>query len=195
LAREYKDKLDAEAQEYIGYAVEGAKRMQVLINQLLNYSRLGARRKPFEPVDCQKIYEAVVANLKIAIEETGAVLTSGPLPTVMGDDVQLLQVFQNLLANAIKFQRENRPQVHVSAEQKEGEWKFGVRDNGIGIDPKQFERLFGIFQRLHSREEYSGTGMGLAICKKIVEQHGGRIWVESEPGKGSTFYFTIPVAN
>ncbi|PYI88096.1 MAG: hypothetical protein DME26_04190 [Verrucomicrobia bacterium] len=195
LAREYKDKLDAEAQEYIGYAVEGAKRMQVLINQLLNYSRLGARRKPFESVDCQKIYAAAVANLKVAIEESGAVLTSGPLPTVLGDDVQLAQVFQNLLANAIKFQRKNRPQIYVSAEQKEGEWQFAVRDNGIGIDPKQFDRLFGIFQRLHSRDEYSGTGMGLAICKKIVEQHGGRIWVESKVSKGSTFYFTIPMSN
>src|SRR5262245_34379065 len=195
LARDYKDKLDSLATEYIGFAVEGAKRMQMLINQLLNYSRVGAQRKPFEPVDCQKIYEAAVANLKIAIAESRAALTHDPLPTVMGDNVQLLQVFQNLLANAIKFQRREHPQIHVCAEQKDGQWEFAVRDNGIGIDPKHHERLFGIFQRLHSREKYSGTGIGLAICKKIVEQHGGRIWVESAPGKGSTFYFTIPLAN
>jgi PAS domain S-box-containing protein len=194
LARDYQDKLDSLATEYIGFAVEGAKRMQMLINQLLNYSRVGAQRKPFEAVDCEKIYEAAVANLKIVIDESRAALTHDPLPTVMGDDVQLLQVFQNLLANAIKFQRREHPQIHVSAEQKDGQWEFAFRDNGIGIDPKHHKRLFGIFQRLHSREKYSGTGIGLAICKKVVEQHGGRIWVESAPGKGSTFYFTIPLA-
>ena len=195
LARDYKDKLDTEAAEYIGFAVEGAKRMQMLINQLLNYSRVGAQPKPFEPVDCEKIFEAAVVNLRIAIDESRATLTHDPLPTVMGDDVQLLQVFQNLLANAIKFQRREHPQIHVWAEQKDGQWEFAVRDNGIGIDPRHHERLFGIFQRLHGREKYSGTGIGLAICKKVVEQHGGHIWVESAPGKGSTFYFTIPLAN
>lgn len=195
LARDYKDKLDAEANEYIAFAVEGAKRMQVLINELLNYSRLNTKRKPFELVDCGQIYAATVANLKVEIEESGAVLTSGCLPTVKGDSVLLLQVFQNLVANAIKFQREKRPQVHVWAEEKNGAWQFGVRDNGIGISPKYFDRLFVIFQRLHRREEYSGTGIGLAVCKKIVEKHGGRIWVESELGKGSTFYFTIPKVN
>jgi len=146
-------------------------------------------------VDCEQIYSATVANLKVEIEESGAVLTKSALPTVKGDGVLLLQVFQNLLANAIKFQRDKNPQIHVWAEEKNGEWQFGVRDNGIGINPKYFNRLFVIFQRLHRREEYSGTGIGLAVCKKIVEKHGGRIWVESEPGKGSTFYFTIPKVN
>jgi light-regulated signal transduction histidine kinase (bacteriophytochrome) len=194
LAREYKGKLDAEAGEYITFAVDGAKRMQVLIDQLLNYSRLGAKRTPFEPVDCQQILAAAAANLKVAIEETGAVLTSDPLPTVMGDGVQLIKLFQNLLANAIKFRGEKRPRIHVAATAVEGEWQFAVRDNGIGIDPKHFDRLFVIFQRLQSRDKYPGTGIGLAICKKVVERHGGRIWVESRPRQGSTFYFTLPVA-
>jgi PAS domain S-box-containing protein len=192
LALEYADKLDADAQEYIGHAVEGAKRMQVLINQLLHYSRLGAGREPFALVDCRKIYETAVANLKVAIEESGAVPTSSPLPQVMGDSVQLLQLFQNLLANAIKFRRGHGPQIHVWAEHKDEEWQFAVRDNGIGIDPRNFDRLFVIFQQVHHRKEYSGTGMGLALCKKIVDLHGGRIWVESKPGEGSTFFFTIP---
>ena len=168
--------------------------MQVLIDQLLSYSRLGAKRTPFEPVNCQQLYTAVVANLKVAIEESGAVLTNDPLPTVMGDSVQLMQLFQNLLANAIKFRGKNRPRIHVTANLSEGEWRFAVRDNGIGIDPKHFDRLFVIFQRLHRRDEYPGTGIGLAICKKIVERHGGHIWVESKPGEGSTFYFTFPIA-
>ena len=192
LALEYGDQLDVDAREYIGYAVEGAKRMQVLINQLLDYSRLSAGRKPFALVDCWKIYEKAVANLKVAIEESGAAPTSAPLPQVMGDSVQLIQVFQNLLANAIKFRRGHGPQIQVWAQPKDKEWQFAVRDNGIGIDPRNFDRLFVIFQRLHHREEYSGTGIGLAVCKKIVNLHGGRIWVESKPGEGSTFYFTIP---
>ena len=166
--------------------------MQVLINDLLNYSRLSTRRKPFERVDCQTLYQAAVANLKVAIEESGAAPTSAPLPQVMGDSVQLVQVFQNLLANAIKFRRGHGPQIHVWAEHLDKEWQFAVRDNGIGIDPRNFDRLFVIFQRLHHREEYCGTGIGLAVCKKIVNLHGGRIWVESKPGEGSTFYFTIP---
>ena len=195
LALEYADKLDSNAREYIGYVVEGAKRMQALINQLLDYSRLGTRRKPFALVDCRKIYETAVANLKVAIDESGAVLTSADLPQVMGDSVQLIQVFQNLLANAIKFRRCHGPQVHVRAEPKDKEWQFAVRDNGIGIDSRNFDRLFVIFQRLHHRDEYPGTGIGLAVCKKIVDLHGGRIWVESKPGEGSTFYFTIPAVN
>ena len=192
LALEYADKLDTEAREYIGYVVEGAKRMQVLINQLLDYSRLGTGRKPFALVDCRKIYETAMANLKVAIDESGAILTSADLPQVMGDSVQLTQVFQNLLANAIKFRRGHGPQVYVGAEQKDKEWLFAVRDNGIGIDSRNLDRLFVIFQRLHHRDEYAGTGIGLAVCKKIVDLHGGRIWVESKPGEGSTFYFTIP---
>jgi signal transduction histidine kinase len=194
LARDYKDKLGAEAGEYLDRIVEGARRMQVLINALLGYARVGSNRKPVERVDCQNIYQAAVANLKAAIEESDAVLTSGTLPAVMGDSAQLIQLFQNLLANAVKFRGPNHPQIHVSATPRGGEWQFAVRDNGIGIEPKDFSRVFVIFQRLHGRDEYSGTGIGLAICKKIVEQHGGRIWVESEPGRGSTFYFTMPTA-
>jgi PAS domain S-box-containing protein len=195
LALEYADKLDADAREYLGYVVAGAKRMQALINQLLDYSRLGTQRKPFALVDCRRIYETAVADLKVAIDESGAILTRADLPQVMGDGVQLVQVFQNLLANAIKFRRCHGPQVHVWAEHTDKEWQFAVRDNGIGIDSRNFERLFVIFQRLHHRDEYAGTGIGLAVCKKIVELHGGRIWVESKPGEGSTFYFTIPAVN
>jgi light-regulated signal transduction histidine kinase (bacteriophytochrome) len=195
LALEYADKLDTAAQEYLGYAVEGAKQMQVLINQLLEYSRLSTGRKPLAMVDGRMIYETALANLKVAIEESGAVPTCDPLPQVMGDGPQLIQVFQNLLANAIKFRRGHGPRIHVWSEPKDKEWQFAVRDNGIGIDPRNFERVFLIFQRLHRREEYSGTGIGLAICKKIVDLHRGRIWVESQAGAGSTFYFTIPMAD
>jgi len=195
LARAYHDKLDAEAREYIDFALGGAKRMQVLINELLSFARLGARRKPFARIDCQKIYQAATANLQVAINESGAVLTTDLLPTVLGDQLQLIQLFQNLLANAIKFRGENTPRIHVAVTPSERECQFAVRDNGIGIDPKDFNRLFVIFQRLHGRDEYPGTGIGLAVCKKIVEQHGGHIWVDSAPGTGSTFYFTIPVAN
>jgi light-regulated signal transduction histidine kinase (bacteriophytochrome) len=166
--------------------------MQVLINELLNYADLSVRRKAFEMVDCEKSFQAAVSNLTAALKEGGAVLTHEPLPTILGDSSQLTQLLQNLLANAIKFRRQASPQIHVSARLTGSEWQLAVRDNGIGIDPKYFSRLFNIFQRLHHRDEYPGTGIGLALCKKIVEQHGGRIWVESAPGKGSTFYFTLP---
>ena len=167
--------------------------MQILINELLDYARLGKRRKPFEVVDCEGIYQAAVDNLKVSARESDAELSCEPLPAVMGDRVQLVQLFQNLLSNAIKFRGQDRPRVHVQARPNGTEWEFSVRDNGIGIDPRYFDRLFVIFQRLHLREEYPGTGIGLAVCKKIVELHGGRIGVKSEPGKGSTFHFTIPV--
>jgi signal transduction histidine kinase len=193
LASEYQDQLDAGARDYIAVAVEGAKRMQTLINELLDYARLGRRRRPFEFVDCERIYEAAVDNLKVSAQENDAVLTREPLPAVMGDRVQLVRLFQNLLSNAIKFRGQECPRVHMQARPIGAEWEFSVRDNGIGIDPKYFDRLFVIFQRLHHREEYPGTGIGLAVCKKIVELHGGRIGVKSEPGKGSTFHFTIPV--
>jgi PAS domain S-box-containing protein len=193
LARRYQGQLDAAADEFIAYAVDGANRMQGLINDLLAYSRVGTRAKGIEPTDCTDVLDQALANLKAAIEKSGAVVTHDPLPTVMADNLQLVQLLQNLIGNAIKFHVEKPPCIHVSAEQKGNEWVFSVRDNGIGIDPQYAERIFVIFQRLHTREEYPGTGIGLAICKKIVERRGGRIWVESHPGTGSTFYFTIPI--
>jgi signal transduction histidine kinase/DNA-binding response OmpR family regulator len=200
LARRYQGRLDADADEFIAYAVDGATRMQALINDLLAYSRVGTRGKPFEPTNCEAILEQALTNLQVAIEENGAALTHDLLPTVMADATQLTQLFQNLIGNAIKFRGEESPHIHISAHRPSAienrqcdEWVFSVRDNGIGIDPEYHERIFMIFQRLHTREEYPGTGIGLAICRKIVERHGGRIWVESQPGKGSTFYFTIPM--
>jgi signal transduction histidine kinase len=191
LSRRYKGKLDADADEFIGFAVDGAARMQRLINDLLAYSRVGTRRNPFEPTDCERILQGALQNLKIALEEKRATVIHDPLPTVMADPVQLGQLFQNLVGNAIKFQGDAPPHVHVSANRNGKGWVFSVQDNGIGIAPEHVERIFVIFQRLHSREKFPGTGIGLAVCKKIVERHGGRIWVESEPLKGSTFYFTL----
>ena len=192
LARRYKGKLDSDADDFIHYAVDGANRMQTLINDLLAYSRVGTRGKEFAPTETRVVFEAARANLLGAIEECGAEVTSGELPTVMGDETQLVQLFQNLLANALKFRDEKRvPKIHVGAERRGGEWLFSVRDNGIGIDPQYAERIFVIFQRLHGKADYTGTGIGLAICKKIVERHGGRIWVKSQLGEGSTFYFTL----
>ncbi len=192
LKKRYKGKLDDDADEFIGFAVDGAKRMQGLINDLLTYSRVGTKGKPFEPTNSETIFKQATDNLKIAIEESAAVITHEPLPTVMADGSQLSQLLQNLIGNGIKFKSDGQPQINVSAQKKDNEWLFSVHGNGIGIDPKDQERIFKIFQRLHSRSEYPGTGIGLAVCKKIVERHGGRIWVESEPGEGSTFYFTIP---
>ena len=192
LGRRYKGKLDADADRFITRAVNGVTRMQTLIHDLLAYSRVGTRGKPFEPTDCSEVLECALDNLKVAIEEGGAVVTYDALPEVMADATQLTQVFQNLTGNAIKFRSEEPPEIHVGAEHEDGEWVFSVRDNGIGIDPEYAERIFLIFQRLHTRGEFPGTGIGLAVCKKIVERHGGHIWVESEEGEGSTFYFTIP---
>lgn len=194
LARRYRDKLDADADDFIAYAVDGSNRMQMLINDLLAYSRVSMRGKPFEPTDCEAILSQICVNLQAAIEDSDAVITHDPLPTVVADVSQLAQLLQNLIGNAVKFRGEEPLHVHVSAEQKGNEWVFSVRDNGIGIDPEYADRIFIVFQRLHNRGEYSGTGIGLAICKKIVERHGGRIWVESQSGKGSTFYFTIPIS-
>ncbi|QSJ17309.1 GAF domain-containing protein [Nostoc sp. UHCC 0702] len=251
LERKYKNHLDSNAEEFIAYAVDGARRMQTLINDLLNYSRVSTRGQPFEQVDCTVVFERAIANLKVAIDECGGKITHDPLPIVMADPTQLAQVFQNLIGNAIKFRKEVPPQIHITAVKKDrgdgemgrwgdgemgsrgageqgrwgdgemgrwgdgeqgkvvkdnlipspphsppptqnSEWLFSVRDNGIGLESQYAERIFVIFQRLHGRSKYSGTGIGLAICKKIIERHGGRIWVESEPGQGSTFYFTIP---
>jgi len=192
LANRYKDKLDDDARDFIGFAVDGATRMQSLIIDLLNYSRVGTRGKSFKTVNCEAILERVLASLKLMMSESGTVVTHDPLPTLIGDDMQLGQLFQNLLANAAKFRSENSPQIHISAERNGNEWTFSLRDNGIGIAPEYAERIFLIFQRLHSKSEYAGTGIGLAVCKKIVERHGGRIWVNSQLGSGATFYFTIP---
>ncbi len=192
LQRRYGGRLDADADEFIGYAVDGALRMQRLIHDLLAYSRVGTRGRAFEAVELGGILEKAKTNLKLALEESGAEIKSDGLPQVQGDATQLIQLFQNLLANAIKFRGDESPRVHVSAQQEDGEWIVEVADNGIGIDAGQADRIFLLFQRLHTRREYPGTGIGLAICKKIVERHGGRIWVESEPGQGSRFRFTLP---
>jgi PAS domain S-box-containing protein len=193
LARRYEGKLDAEADEFIGYVVDGANRMQILINDLLAYSRVGSEGDDFQPADGAAIFDAACANLRSPIGENGAAVTHSHLPTVRGDRTQFVQLFQNILGNAIKYRSDAPPRINVSAARQNGEWVFAVKDNGIGIDPKFSERIFTIFQRLHTQAEYPGTGVGLAICKKIVERHGGRIWVESRPGQGSTFYFTIPI--
>jgi two-component system sensor histidine kinase/response regulator len=193
LTERYGGKLDADAREFIGYALEGGARMSRLINALLAYSRLGTRGKAFEDVNCETILSQALDNLQVAIAESQAVVTHDPLPTVQGDDTQLLQLFQNLLGNAIKFRSAEPPRVHISAKAEGGSFVFSVSDNGIGIDPQYYERIFIIFQRLHNREDYPGTGIGLAISKRIVERHGGRIWIESLPGKGSTFFFTLPI--
>ena len=193
LERRYKDRLDADAHEFIQYAVDGAGRMQNLINDLLAYSRVGTQGGPFKLTDYADVLKQVLLQLKITIEESGAVIThDDPLPHVVADESQLVQVLQNLVSNAIKFQGEQVPHLHVGAKRVEGEWVFSVKDYGIGMDPQYKDRIFLIFQRLHNRTEYRGTGIGLAICKRIIERHGGRIWVESELDKGSTFYFTIP---
>jgi len=191
LARRYQGKLDADADEFIAYLVDGANRMKRLINDLLAYSRVQRGGKNFEETDSGAALEQAVANLQAAIEEQGAEVAHDPLPTVMADTPHLVQVFQNLIGNAIKFHGQDTPHIRVSATKNENKWTFSVRDNGIGIDPQYADRIFRIFQRLHGREEYPGTGIGLAICKKIVERHGGRIWVESQPGEGSTFYFNL----
>jgi PAS domain S-box-containing protein len=192
LQRRYQGKLDADADEFIGYAVEGASRMHHLIEDLLTYSRVGTKATPLEPVDCTVVLKDALTNLKIALAQSDAVVTHDPLPTVLADGKQLIQLFQNLIGNAIKYRGSQRPEIHVSVDPQEEAWRFSVRDNGIGLDPQFSERIFVIFQRLHTKTEYPGTGMGLAICKKIVERHGGRIWVESQPGRGSVFYFSIP---
>ena len=192
LARRYEGKLGPDADEFIGFAVDGANRMQQLIDDLLDYSRLQTWGKEFEPTDMASVLEQVRLNLAVSIVESRAVLYAASLPVVMADETQMVQLLQNLVGNAIKFRGEEIPRVEVSAEKQEREWVFSVSDNGKGIDPRYFERIFVIFQRLHNMQEYPGTGIGLAVCKRIVERHGGRIWVESEPGSGSTFYFTLP---
>jgi PAS domain S-box-containing protein len=192
LERRYKGRLDADADDFINFTVDAAKRMQTLINDLLAYSRVGSKGTSFELTHCEDALARALANLQVAVEESGAVVTHDPLPVVMADGAQVALLLQNLIGNAIKFHGDQPPAVHVSCRRENEQWVFSVRDNGIGISAQYFERIFVIFQRLHGSTEYPGTGIGLAICKKIVERHGGRIWVESEPGHGSTFYFVLP---
>ena len=192
IEKRYKNQLDAEADEFIDFAVDGAHRMQDMIQGLLELSRVDTRGKPLAPTDTQNVLEQASANLQVAIETSGLIITNEPLPTLDADEAQLVQLFQNLIGNAIKFKSEDKPNVHIKAERNEKGWLFSVRDNGIGLDLEHAGRIFQIFQRLHTQEEYPGAGMGLAICKRIVERHDGRIWVESEPGEGATFYFTLP---
>jgi light-regulated signal transduction histidine kinase (bacteriophytochrome) len=195
LARRYQGKLDADGEEFMRFALDGARRGQQLINDLLAFSRVGTRGRPLRPTDCEAVLEDALRSLELAVEESGAAVTHAPLPTVMGDGAQLSLVMQNLVGNALKFRGQDPPRVHVSAERRGGEWVLAVRDNGLGIAPEYFDRIFLIFQRLHTREEYPGTGIGLAIAKRIVERHGGRIWVESAPGQGSTFRFSVPACH
>ncbi len=214
IERRHKGKLDAETDRFITGAVEGAGRMKAMIDALLNYSRVGRRDVPFGLVECSSVLEQALQNLRVAVEESGATVTHDPLPPLMADNIQMVQLFQNLVGNAIKFHKPGKPpQIHISAKRlpssalspdsalPEGEelgvreddgWLFAVSDNGIGIEPQYAGRIFQIFQRLHTRQEYPGTGIGLAVCRKIIEHHGGKIWVESEFGKGATFLFTIP---
>ena len=192
LEKNYRHQLDARAGEWIQHTVDGARRMQNLIRDLLEYSRVGTRGRRFEPTDAQAVLERALANLATATRTSGAAITSDPLPTLLADPAQLTQLFQNLIGNAVKFCTARSPAIHVGVQPGDGGWHFSVRDNGIGIEAQYRERIFVIFQRLHTRAEYPGTGIGLAICQRIVERHGGRIWVESEPGQGSTFHFTIP---
>ena len=193
LERRFEHQLDDKARQYIHYAQEGSQRMSQLIQDLLKFSRV--RRGAWEPtpVDLNDLFSQSVANCRATIEETGAVITCERLPLVQGEPSQLSQLLQNLLVNAVKFRKQDvTPAVHVSATRQDKQWLFAVRDNGIGIAPEQHERIFLIFQRLHSRKKYNGTGIGLAVCQRIVDFHGGRIWVESEPGQGSTFFFNLP---
>jgi PAS domain S-box-containing protein len=192
LGKVYKDKLDEKALEYIKYATEGAKRMDDLLLGLLNYSRIQTQGKEFRPIPAQAALRTALTNLQKSISDNEAVITNDELPTVKADGIQLTQLLQNLITNAIKFRGKKKPEIHVGCQKKETGWQFTIRDNGIGIDPQFNERIFVIFQRLHTRDKYPGYGIGLSICKRIVERHGGRIWVESQPGKGSTFFFTIP---
>ncbi|OQA31977.1 MAG: Phytochrome-like protein cph1 [Betaproteobacteria bacterium ADurb.Bin341] len=192
LARRYKDKLDKDAHEFIGFAVDGATRMQSLINDLLKLSRVGTQVRPSAPISCTKILRDTLSNLELAIQESAAVVTSDPLPTINGDEILLIQLFQNLIGNAIKFRAADRPvKIHVGARHIDDAWEFSISDNGMGIAPEHFDRIFVIFQQIQSKSEHPGNGIGLALCKKIVERHGGKIWVVSRLGEGATFFFTI----
>jgi light-regulated signal transduction histidine kinase (bacteriophytochrome) len=191
----YYDKLDAEAEPITNCIIEGVNRMRSLIQDLLTYSRIGARHDDLADTDCQAVFDRVLSNLSVAIVESRVQIEHDPLPVIRADPMRMEQLLQNLIANGIKFRRADKPRVRVTVRKTEdaAAWLFCIEDNGIGIEPQYFERIFVIFQRLHSRGRYQGTGIGLAICKRIIERHGGQIWVESQTGQGSRFYFTIPI--
>jgi signal transduction histidine kinase len=196
LEKRYKDKLDDDANEFIEYAVDGAKRMQTLINDLLSFSRVDSMGKQVKELNTNSIFDYVLNSLKVSVDETNATVSRENMPSVSGDEGQLKQLFQNLLANALKYHDPNREiKVHCSFKDAGSHWMFAIKDNGIGIEEEYFEKIFVIFQRLHTKHEYSGTGIGLALCKKIIERHGGEIWLESKLGEGTTFFFTIPKMN
>lgn len=192
LQQRYQGKLDERADEYIGHTVEASTRMQNLINDLLKYSRVEQFGKPLAETDLERCLKNALANLQVSMQESNAQITHTPLPIVKADAAQLTQVLQNLIGNAIKFRGAGPLHIHIGAKKIKHNWQFEVSDNGIGIEPQYFERIFRVFQRLHTRREYPGTGIGLSLCKKIIERHGGQIWLESQPGAGSTFYFTLP---
>ena len=192
LGRRYGDRFDENAREFMGYIVEGATRMKQLIEDLLAYSRVGTRAQSFGLIELETVLRDALDDLQAAIAETGAVVSHEPLPAVPADASQIRQLFQNLIGNAIKFRGAHAPRVHIAARMVDGRWRIAVRDNGIGIESEYADRIFVIFQRLHSRRTYPGTGVGLAICKKIVERHGGRIWVESQLAQGTTVFFELP---
>ena len=192
LRKGYSEKLDARGLEFVDHSVDGAKRMQQLIDDLLSYSRLEQQGSELQPIGFSAPVQHACENLEAAIAESGVQIHIGSLPTLRCHFAQMVQLFQNLIGNAVKFRREQAPEVWISAERKNGDWLFSVRDNGIGFEPEFNERIFGLFQRLHTRRKYNGTGIGLAICKKIVERHQGCIWAESQPGRGTTFFFTLP---
>ena len=192
ILRRYGDRFDGDAREFMDFIVDGATRMKQLIEDLLAYSRVGTHGKAFRPTDSGAAVQKALANLRAAIESSTGTVTHDPLPTINADEFQLVQLFQNLIGNALKFKGAETPRVHISVNEQADTWTFGVKDNGIGIDGEYFDRIFMVFQRLHSRTDYPGTGIGLAICKKVVDRHGGRLWIESGVGSGSTFWFTVP---
>lgn len=192
LARRYQGKLDQDAEDFIGFALDGTKRMQLMIADLLRFSRIGTQGKPFAPTSLDTVLDRVLANLRPEIEKTNANVTRSVMPVVMADDVQIGQAFQHLIGNALKFHGDAPPRIHIGCERRGNEHLFSVEDNGIGIEPQYLDRIFVIFRRLHTRDAYPGTGIGLALCKRVVERHRGRIWAEASPAQGATFYFTIP---
>jgi len=192
IEKRYRDKLDEDGKTFMDYAVDGARRMQEMIQSLLAFSRIQSQGRPLVETDCEDVLARVLANLSVSIMENDVTLSHDPLPVLKADSIQLVQLFQNLVSNAIKYRGSEPPCIHIAAERDNGFWRFAISDNGIGIDPQYYERIFIMFQRLHSRSEYDGAGIGLALCQRIIERHGGKIWLESEPGQGSMFYFTLP---